>query len=43
MHRVPKYFGLYQGKDGWHTPYNAKYAFLYLSAGQGAFRDKDFD
>lgn len=43
MHRVPKYFGLYQGKDGWHTPANAKYAHLYLAAGPGTFRDKDFD
>jgi hypothetical protein len=42
MHRVPKYFGLYVGKDGIHTPYNGKYAHMYLYSGSGAFRTKDY-
>lgn len=43
MHRVPKYFGFYKGRDGWHTPYNGNFAHIYISAGAGAFREKDFD
>lgn len=31
MHRVPKYFALYKGRDGWHTPYNGKFAHFYIS------------
>ena len=42
MHRVPKYLGLYVGKDGIHTPYNGKYAHMYLFAGPGSFRIADF-
>lgn len=42
MHRVPKYFAFYLGKDGIHTPFNGKIAHAYLWAGNGAFRDKDF-
>ena len=42
MHRVPKYLGLWAGKDGIHTPYNGKYAHLYLYAGPGSYRDKDY-
>lgn len=43
MHRVPKYFGFYLGKDAYHTPYNGKFAFVYLMAGPGSFRDGKFD
>ena len=42
MHRVPKYFGLYVGKDGMHTPYNGKIAHVYLWAGEGSYRENDF-
>lgn len=40
---MPKYFGFYKGRDGYHTPYNGKFAHIYLGAGKGAFRDRDFD
>lgn len=43
MHRVPKYLGFYLGRDGYHTPYNGKFAYVYIGAGQGAFRVADFD
>lgn len=42
-HRVPKYFSLYKGRDGWHSPYNGKFANMILAAGEGAYREKDFD
>ncbi|CAD8140693.1 unnamed protein product [Paramecium octaurelia] len=42
MHRVPKYLGLWAGKDGIHTPYNGKYAHMYLYAGPGSYREKDY-
>ena len=43
MHRVPKYFALYPGKDGYNTPFNGRIAFTYLLAGPGSFRDSKFD
>ena len=42
MHRLPKYFGLYLGKDGIHTPYNGKFAHVYLWSGDGSYKEKDF-
>ena len=42
MHRVPRYFGLYLGKDGIHTPYNGIFAQVYLWAGEGSYREKDY-
>lgn len=42
MHRVPRYFALYVGKDAIHTPYNGKFAHMYLYAGKGAYIDKDY-
>jgi hypothetical protein len=43
VQRVPKYFSLYVGKDGYHTPYNGRIAFVYLLAGPGSFRMKDWE
>lgn len=42
MHRLPKYFALYLGKDELHTPYNGKFAHVYLWSGEGSYREKDF-
>ena len=36
MQRLPKYFGLYLGKDGLHTPYHGIFAHVYLWAGEGS-------
>jgi hypothetical protein len=39
---VPKYFGLYPGKDPFNAPFYGKLAFLYLNVGKSAWRDKDY-
>lgn len=41
MHRTPKYLALYVGKDGIHTPYNGRFAHMYLYGGAGSYRDKE--
>lgn len=43
VHRVPKYLALFVGKDGFHTPYNGQFAFVYLFAGPGAFRSGEME
>jgi hypothetical protein len=40
---VPKYLALYIGKDGFHSPFNGKMAYFYLSFGKGAYREEEID
>ncbi|CAD8058815.1 unnamed protein product [Paramecium sonneborni] len=42
MHRVPKYMGLYVGKDGIHTPYNGKFSKLYFMGHLGSYIEGNF-
>lgn len=42
MHRVPKYMGLYVGKDGIHTPYNGKFSKLYFMGHAGSYIEGNF-
>lgn len=41
MHITPKYFSIFVGKDGIHTPFNGRISELYLYAGKDAYREKD--
>lgn len=43
LHRLPKYIGIYKGKDGIHTPFNGKLAYCIFMVGAGAYRDANFD
>ena len=43
MHRVPKYMGLYVGKDGIHTPYNGKFSKFYILGHSGSYVDGSFE
>lgn len=42
-HRVPKYFAIYKGRDGIHTPFNGRFAHFYVNGGEGAYRESKFD
>jgi len=43
IHRSPKYLALYAHKDGYHTPFNGKFAYFQVKFGTGAFVTSGFE
>ena len=43
VHRVPRYLGLFVGRDPFHTNFNGKIAYFNFMIGRGAYRNTEFN